>query len=182
MENIRLQKYLAEAGIASRRTAELFILQGLVKVNGEVVTELGTKVGQDDYVEFKGREVAKPEPKVYIIFNKPVGVLCTVRKGKEKEYLVDVNSDITKEFLIKMRTGVLLEEGKTTPAVVQQLDKRKFKIILKQGMNRQIRRMCEELGYRVKKLHRVRINKLELGNLGFGCWKFLKNIDLEKLI
>jgi len=53
---------------------------------------------------------------------------------------------------------------------------------LKQGMNRQIRRMCEELGYRVKKLHRVRINKLELGNLGFGCWKFLKNIDLEKLI
>ncbi len=229
MEKIRLQKYLADCGIASRRRAEKFILQGKVKVNGNVVRELGTKIDFKDKIEFNGKIVKPKKEKIYIMLNKPVGYLSTVKKGKEKgkivldlvkekqrifpvgrldknssglliltndgdlalklthpryekekEYEVEINKEITKEFIEKMQKGVVIEEGKTLPAKVQQLGIRKFNIILREGKKRQIRRMCERLGFEVKKLHRIRINKLKLGNLKVGEFKHLNEQDIKK--
>ena len=230
MDKIRLQKYLADCGIASRRKAEMFIIQGKVKVNGKVVKELGTKVGTDDKVEFKGKIVKPKQEKVYIMLNKPVGSLSTVKKGKEKgqtvldlvkikerifpvgrldknssglliltndgdlalklthpryekekEYLVEVNKEITKDFIKSLKRGVKLEEGRTLPAKVKQLGIKKFEIVLKEGKKRQIRRMCERLGYQVKSLHRIRINKLKLGDLKSGKFKYLGDKDIQLL-
>ena len=230
MDKIRLQKYLADCGIASRRRAEKFIMQGKVKVNGKVVKELGTKVDLKDKIEFNGKIVKPIEKRIYIMLNKPVGYLSTVRKSKEKgktvldlvkekqrifpigrldkdssglliltndgdlalklthprytkekEYEVEVNKPITADFVERMKKGVIIEEGKTLPAKVKQFGLRKFNITLKEGKKRQIRRMCERLGFEVKKLHRIRINKLKLGNLKVGEFKHLDEQDIRKL-
>lgn len=228
--NIRLQKYLADCGIASRRRAEVFILQGKVKVNGKVVKKLGTKVGPEDKVEFNGKVVKPKREKVYIMLNKPVGYLSTVKKGKEKgktvldlvdapwrvfpvgrldkdssglliltndgdlalklthpryqkekEYEVEVNKPITKNFINSMRRGVSLSGKKTVRAKVEQIGLKKFKIILKEGRKRQIRRMCEKLGYEVEKLHRTRINELSLGDLKSGKFRRLNEKEIGLL-
>lgn len=231
MGKIRLQKYLADCGIASRRRAEVFIIQGKVKVNGEVIKELGTKVKPDDTIEFAGKVVKPKQEKIYIMLNKPIGYLSTVKKGKEKgktvldlvkakerifpvgrldknssglliltndgdlalklthpryekekEYLVEVNKEISKDFIDKMEKGVKIEQGKTLPVKVKQLGVRKFEIILKEGKKRQIRRMCERLGNQVKSLHRSRVNKLELGDLKSGKFRYLCDEDIKSLM
>ncbi|NQT49117.1 rRNA pseudouridine synthase [Candidatus Kuenenbacteria bacterium] len=231
MDKVRINKFLADCGVASRRGAERFILQGRVKVNGEVVTEMGTKVDPiKDKVTVNNKEISiKNEEPIVLMLNKPTGYVCTTRSfrdeksvldlirtddriypvgrldknssglllltndgdlalklthpryEKEKEYEVEVQEAVEKDFLETMRTGVSLEDGITLPAQVKKLTDKTFSIILKQGKKRQIRRMCGELGYRVRNLRRVRVNNLELGDLPIGKYKELSEKEIELL-
>ncbi len=208
---IRINKYLSEVGYCSRRGADKLIEEGKVTINGKI-PETGTKVQAGDYVEVEGQVIEKlRKPKnIYLIFNKPVGIVCTTdtkvepdniidfinypsrifpigrldklseglifltndgdivnkilraRNNHEKEYIVSVNRQINKDFIQRMSNGVEILETKTKNCFVKQLGPKKFKIILTQGLNRQIRRMCECLGYRVKSLKRVRIMNIHL--------------------
>ena len=207
----RINKYLSEVGYCSRRRADRLIEEGKVTINGKI-TEIGTKVEDDDYVEVEGQgiENSKRQKKIYLIFNKPVGIVCTTdrrvepdnivdfikypsrifpigrldkqseglifltndgdivnkilrsRNNHEKEYIVSVNRPIDRDFIQSMSNGVEILETITKNCFVKQLGQKKFRIILTQGLNRQIRRMCESLGYRVKSLKRVRIMNIKL--------------------
>ena len=207
----RINKYLSEVGYCSRRVADSLIEEGKVTINGKI-TELGAKVEEGDQVEVEGRRIEKTtkQKKIYLAFNKPVGIVCTTdrevepdniidfikypkrifpigrldkpseglifltndgdivnkilraRNNHEKEYIVSVNRPINKDFINKMSTGVSILNTITKTCYVKQLGSQKFKIILTQGLNRQIRRMCESLGYRVKSLKRVRIMNIKL--------------------
>jgi len=209
--SIRINKYLSEVGYCSRRVADKLIEEGNVTING-AITEIGTKVKEGDQVEVKGQRIGKTkkQKKIYLAFNKPVGIVCTTdrtvepdniidfinhpkrifpigrldklsqglifltndgdivnkilrsRNDHEKEYIVIVNRPINKDFIISMSNGVEILDTKTKNCFVEQLSPRKFRIILTQGLNRQIRRMCESLGYRVRSLKRVRIMNIKL--------------------
>ncbi len=228
---IRLQKFLADAGIASRRRAEQFILDGRVKVNDKVVTILGTKVDtQKDKVAFDGRPLKENNEKITLMLHKPVGYVCTTRHfkdeknvmslveaktrvypvgrldkdssglliltndgelaeklmhpryRKEKEYYVTVNREIPLEFERAVKTGIKLEEGTTLPALIELDSPRSFYIVLRQGLKRQIRLMCQAFELRVKILKRIRINQLELGSLGVGDARTLTANEVKKLL
>ena len=207
----RINKYLSESGYCSRRAADRLIEEGKVTINGEI-SEMGTKVKEDDQVEVEGQIIEKltNPKKIYLAFNKPVGIVCTTdrrvepdniidfikypkrifpigrldksseglifltndgdivnkilraRNNHEKEYIVIVNRQINKDFIQRMSNGVEILETITKNCFVKQLGPKKFKIILTQGLNRQIRRMCEALGYRVQSLKRVRIMNIKL--------------------
>ena len=207
----RINKYLSEVGYCSRRVADRLIEEGKVTINGKVI-EIGTKVENSDQVEVEGQIIEKStkHKKIYLAFNKPVGIVCTTDRGvepdniidfikypqrifpigrldkqseglifltndgdivnkilrarnnHEKEYIVSVNRPIDKEFIQTMSNGVEILETITKNCFVKLLGPKKFKIILTQGLNRQIRRMCESLGYRVKKLKRTRIMNIKL--------------------
>ena len=207
----RINKYLSESGYCSRRAADRLIEEGKVTINGEI-SEMGTKVKEDDQVEVEGQIIEKltNQKKIYLAFNKPVGIVCTTdrrvepdniidfikypkrifpigrldksseglifltndgdivnkilraRNNHEKEYIVIVNRQINKDFIQRMSNGVEILETITKNCFVKQLGAKKFKIILTQGLNRQIRRMCEALGYRVQSLKRVRIMNIKL--------------------
>ena len=207
----RINKYLSESGYCSRRAADRLIEEGKVTINGEI-SEMGTKVKEDDQVEVEGKIIEKltKQKKIYLAFNKPVGIVCTTdrrvepdniidfikypkrifpigrldknseglifltndgdivnkilraRNNHEKEYIVIVNRQINKDFIQRMSNGVEILETITKNCCVKQLGSQKFKIILTQGLNRQIRRMCEALGYRVQSLKRVRIMNIKL--------------------
>ena len=207
----RINKFLSEIGYCSRRAADKLIEQGRVKINGEVPL-MGTKISDADEVSVNGKVVhrVKKKKKVYIAFNKPVGIVCTTdqmreknniidyinyptrifpigrldkpseglifltndgdivnkilraRNNHEKEYEVTVSKPITKEFIEAMGSGVPILDTVTRKCFVKQMDKKKFKIILTQGLNRQIRRMCEHLEYNVRQLKRVRIMNINL--------------------
>ena len=208
---IRINKYLSESGYCSRRAADRLIEEGKVTINGEI-SEMGTKVKEDDQVEVEGQIIEKltNPKKIYLAFHKPVGIVCTTdrrvepdniidfikypkrifpigrldknseglifltndgdivnkilraRNNHEKEYIVIVNRQINKDFIQRMSNGVEILETITKNCIVKQLGAKKFKIILTQGLNRQIRRMCEALGYRVQSLKRVRIMNIKL--------------------
>lgn len=210
----RLNKYLAQAGICSRRQADVLIEEGKVLVNGQIAQQ-GMQVGPTDRVELRGKQVRSSREKVLLAFYKPVGVTCTEKdkfadkkvldyvkartrvtyagrldkdseglmlltndgdliqalmKGAnahEKEYVVKVQEEICDDFLKKMGEGIYLKELERTtrPCEVQKVGKYTFRIILTQGMNRQIRRMCEACGYHVKALKRIRIMNVLLGQL-----------------
>ncbi len=206
----RINKYLSEIGYSSRREADKLIREGKVTINGEI-PEIGYKVEEGDQVEVEGQKIVKSTiKKIYLAFNKPVGIVCTTdkrvepdniidyinyptrifpigrldklseglifltndgdivnkilraRNNHEKEYIVSVNRPINKKFINSMSNGVQILETTTKNCFVEQLGPKKFKIILTQGLNRQIRRMCESLGYRVKFLKRVRIMNIKL--------------------
>jgi len=229
----RINKYLSEVGYCSRRRADRLIEEGKVTINGEVI-EIGSKVEDDDKVEVEGQRIKKSakQKKIYLAFNKPVGIVCTTnrriephniidfikypkrifpigrldkdseglifltndgdivnkilraRNNHEKEYIVIVNRPINKEFIIRMRNGVKILDTTTKNCLVKQLSQKKFKIILTQGLNRQIRRMCESLGYRVQSLKRVRIMNIKL-DLPVGKYReFTKKelLELDKLL
>jgi 23S rRNA pseudouridine2604 synthase len=226
----RLNKYLAECGVCSRREADKLIDKGFVTVNG-VVAYNGALVGEEDTVCVNGKNIKPVASKVVLAFNKPIGVICTERdkyakktivdevkypvrltyagrldkdsdgliimtndgdliqqmmKGvnrHEKEYIVKTDKEITDEFIKKMSAGVYLKElEKTTrPCSLEKMGKYTFKIILTQGLNRQIRRMCESQGYKVKSLTRVRVMNIELGNLKSGEYREIKGDELETL-
>ncbi|HHT56230.1 23S rRNA pseudouridine(2604) synthase RluF [Herbinix luporum] len=224
---IRINKYLSDAGVCSRREADKYISQGKVIIDG-VKAEIGSRVLPGSLVTFCGKPVNKEEKKVLIAFNKPRGIVCTTsrrdpdnivdyinyptriypigrldkdseglilltndgsivngilraRYGHEKEYIVTVNKPITKEFVKRMSEGVPILDTVTKPCVVTVIDKFSFRIILTQGLNRQIRRMCEYLGYRVVKLVRIRIMNISLGNLKIGAWRNLTDKELKEL-
>tara|TARA_Y100000589_G_scaffold307227_1_gene322684 strand:+ start:989 stop:1711 length:723 start_codon:yes stop_codon:yes gene_type:complete len=208
---VRINKYLSEVGYCSRRVADRLIEERKVTINGKV-PEMGTKVEDGDLVEVEGQIIEKStkQNKIYLAFNKPVGIVCTTdrkvepdniidfikyptrifpigrldklseglifltndgdivnkilraRNNHEKEYVVNVNRPINRHFIEKMSKGVEILDTKTKNCFVKQLGLKKFKIILTQGLNRQIRRMCESLGYRVTALKRIRIMNIKL--------------------
>lgn len=218
MEQIRINKYLTQSNYCSRREADRLIEQGRVEINNKKA-KLGDKVSPGDDIVVDGERVKTDmQAKIYLAFNKPVGVICTsdpkakdniidavgypdrvytigrldvatsglilltndgavvnsILRGQnkvEKEYQVEVNRDISEKFLKMMSTGVYINKYKTLPAKIKKTDIRKFSIVIIEGKKRQVRRMCEKLGYGVTKLKRVRIGKLELGNLKEGQYK-----------
>ena len=237
MKEIRLQKYLAEAGISSRRKAEELILQGKVQVNGKLVTELGTKVrpGQDE-VKYENKIVQIENKKVYILLNKPIGYVTTVKdqfnrdfvldlvKVKErlvpvgrldmytsgaliltndgdfvykvthpkheinKTYTVTLKGIVSKENIENLKTGVDIGGYVTKPAKVKILktDEEKqitrLEIIIHEGKNRQVRKMCESIGHKVLALHRSAIAGIKVKDIELGKWRYLSKEEIEKIL
>jgi 23S rRNA pseudouridine2604 synthase len=224
---IRINKFLSDAGLCSRREADKYISEGRVKIDG-VKAEIGSKVKPESLVTLNGKPIINKEKRVLIAFNKPVGIVSTTSKkepdniidfinyptrifpigrldkdseglilltndgdlvnsilreryGHEKEYIVTVNKEITKEFVKQMSEGVPILDTVTKPCKITMIDKHTFRIILTQGLNRQIRRMCEYLGYRVVKLVRVRIMNITLGRLKSGTWRNVTSKEMEEL-
>ncbi|MBG9454550.1 pseudouridine synthase [Lysinibacillus sphaericus] len=224
---MRINKYLSETGIVSRRGADKWIEEGKVTINGELAT-VGSQVEAGDMVCVDGKEVKKEEQLVYIALNKPVGITSTTErhiKGNvvdfvnhplrifhigrldkeseglllltndgdivnkilraenhhEKEYIVQVDKPITEQFIKKMGAGVDILDTTTLPCHVEKISDKVFKIILEQGLNRQIRRMCSALGYSVKRLQRIRIMNIKLGNLKVGQWRDLTDKERTEL-
>ena len=229
-EGIRINKYLSDAGICSRREADRQIQQGNVLIDG-VPAENGSRVQAGQSVIFCGKLVEPEQKKVLLAFYKPVGIVCTTQKREkdniidyinypqriypvgrldkdseglilltndgslvnkimragnrhEKVYLVDVYQDITKEFLNGMAGGVYLKDLDVTTRKcrVKKLQRRKFQITLTQGYNRQIRRMCEAFGYRVRHLKRIRILNITLGDLKPGEYREITGDEYDKLM
>lgn len=225
-EKIRINKFLSEAGFCSRRGADKIILQGRVYINGKIAV-LGSKVSRDDLVKVDGELINKIEEKIYIAFNKPVGIECTgnqkvknniidyinfnkrlftigridkdseglilltnngdivnnvlrAENKKEKEYLVTLNKKIDKDFIQKMRSGVRIMGRLTKKCYVEKTYEDQFKIVLTQGLNRQIRRMCNSLGYRVTKLKRIRVMDIQL-DTKVGEYRFLDENEIKQL-
>jgi pseudouridine synthase len=229
----RLQKVMAHAGVASRRKCEEIISQGRVKVNGEVVTELGTKVSPDDLIEVDGQVIFQ-EKKVYLLLNKPVGYITTVDdpRGRktvldlikgvpqriypvgrldydtsglliltndgdltyalthpshmiDKTYRVEVQGHPSPKELARLEKGVLLDDGITAPARIENLQKRRdttvFEITIYEGRNRQVRRMCEFIDYPVENLKRIKFAFIELNGLAEGKFRFLNKEEVNKL-
>ena len=225
----RINKYLSELGYCSRRAADRLIKEGKVTING-MVPNIGTKVEEGDEVEVEGQRIenSRKQKKIYLAFNKPIGIVCTTdrrveqdniidfikypsrifpigrldkpseglifltndgdivnkilraRNNHEKEYIVSVNRPINREFIQRMSNGVKILDTITKQCFVKQLGEKKFKIILTQGLNRQIRRMCESLGYKVKSLKRVRIMNIKL-DVPSGKYRKLTKEELLEL-
>ena len=225
----RINKYLSEVGYCSRRGADKLIEEGKVTINGKIPA-IGTKVDKGDQVEVEGQKIekSKKKKKIYLVFNKPLGVVCTTdrrvepdniidfinyptrifpvgrldkfseglifltddgdivnkilraRNNHEKEYIVSVNRPINRDFIQSMSNGVEILETVTKNCFVKQLGPKKFKIILTQGLNRQIRRMCESLGYRVKSLKRIRIMNIKL-DVPIGKYRELTKEEIFEL-
>ena len=195
---VRINKYLADAGICSRREADRMIEGGRVRIDG-VRAVLGDVVAPGSTVLVDGAPVHTRGKKVYIALNKPVGIVCTA-DPREKANIVDFighkeriypigrldkdsqDKPITGEFLRAMESGVPILDTVTLPCKIRKTGERRFTLILVQGLNRQIRRMCEHLGYRVVRLKRVRIMNVRLGNLKSGHWRNLTARELQELL
>ncbi len=229
MAPIRLQKFLSQAGVCSRRKGEVYILAGRVSVNGQTVTQLGVKVDPaSDRIEVDGIAVESREETVYIALNKPegyvtscdhpgekivldlisidqrvypigrldkdsTGLLLLTNDGTvhhrlshpsfdhEKEYEVTVEKPITGGALKKLEAGILLKGSRTRPVRTKKLTSTKFKIILQEGRNRQIRRMVAKVGGKVIGLKRIRIAGIRLGSLVQGRWRYLNQREIDQL-
>jgi len=227
----RINKYISETGFCSRREADKLVEKGQVFIDGKRA-EMGSKVSPGQQVKVNGRIIQVDVERVYIVFNKPVGVVSTtdpkekhnivkyinhpqrifhigrldkdsqglilltndgdivnkiLRAGNnhEKEYIVTVNKPITDEFIHKMKSGIPMLGTVTKPCKIEKISPTIFRIILIEGLNRQIRRMCEYLDYDVRKLERIRIMNITLGKLGIGEWRELTKEEMaamEKLI
>lgn len=227
---VRINKFLAEAGVASRRQADKLVESGQVTING-IKAKNADKVKDGDKVCVKGKQVFMQDEKHVVAFYKPEGVTCTkqdkyakvtidevfqyplrlnyagrldkdskgllimtndgdlidrmmrARNHHEKEYIVKVNNPVTSDFIHKMSDGVYLEELEVTtrPCTVTKVGEYTFRIILTQGLNRQIRRMCASLGYKVESLMRVRVMNVELGNLKPGEYRRITGGELSEL-
>lgn len=221
----RLNKFISETGICSRREADRLIEEGSVQVNGRRA-EMGMRVTADDRITVRGKPLkAKPRP-VYLAYNKPVGITCTtdpevpgniveavryrgrifpigrldkpseglilltndgdivnkiLRAGNahEKEYLVWVDKPISGDFVQRMSAGVPILDTVTQPCRVRQTSTNSFNIVLTQGLNRQIRRMAEFLGYNVTRLKRIRVMNIDLGGLPVGQWRELGADEMQ---
>ena len=228
MESKRINKYLSEVGFCSRRKADEYISLGRVYINDKVA-ELGSKVNMNDEIKVDGEIIQNTNKKrIYIAFNKPIGIECTgnpkvkdniidfinhkerlftigridkqseglilltnngdivnnvlrAENKKEKEYMVWVNKNITQDFIEKMRKGVRIMGKMTKRCYVKRINDNRFKIVLTQGMNRQIRRMCSFFDYRVKSLIRTRVINIQLGNLRTGKFRKFSNNEIEIL-
>jgi len=224
----RLNKFIADSGYCSRREADRLIDEGRVLIDGRVGV-LGDKVTPGVTVTVDGQSLAGSGKKVYILLNKPVGIVCTADPrermnvvdylnypirifpvgrldkdshglllltsdgeivnrllraagGHEKEYEVEVDRPVTREFLEGMMKGVPILDTVTLPCKIRRTGERSFNIIIVQGLNRQIRRMCEYFGYNVKSLRRVRIMNLKLGSLKPGQWREVTKAEFDELM
>ena len=226
-ESVRLNKYISEAGICSRREADKLIAAGKVFVDGKPA-EAGMKVSVTNEVRIGKQVIGRKTKMVLLAVNKPRGIVCTEEKRErdsivrflkyperityvgrldkdseglllmtnngeiinkmmragnyhEKEYKVTVDKPVTEEFLKQMAGGVQILDTVTRPCKVEKVGKYTFRIILTQGLNRQIRRMCEALGYEVKTLLRERIMNIRLGNLKPGQYREVTDAELNEL-
>lgn len=224
---MRINKFISETGVTSRREADKWVAEGRVTING-VQAELGSQAEPGDDVRVDGRPIGTKPKQVYIALNKPVGITSTTErhiKGNivdfvnhperifhigrldkdseglillsndgdivneilraenrhEKEYIVTVDKPLTGAFLKAMSQGVDILDTRTLPCHVSRLSDTQFRIILTQGLNRQIRRMCAALGYEVRRLKRVRIMNIQLGSLPVGRWRDLGSGELAEL-
>ena len=224
----RLNKYFSEIGFCSRRAADKLIQEGRVLINGELAL-VGQKINLEDIIKVDGEPLnIKKNKKVYLAFNKPVGIVCTTdtrvekdniidfinypsriypigrldkpseglifltndgdivnkilraRNNHEKEYQVTVNKPVTDDFVSKMSSGIPILDTITRKCFIKQTHKKQFKIILTQGLNRQIRRMCEYLDYRVTKLRRVRIMNIKL-DIEVGKYRDLTSKEIKSI-
>ncbi|MCW7753312.1 rRNA pseudouridine synthase [Desulfobotulus sp. H1] len=225
----RLQKFLADAGVCSRREAERRIHAGRVEVNGRVVREMGTRVDPGDSVRMDGRAVGGGERMTYIILNKPAGVVSSCKHpgekvvtdlvklpqrifpvgrldkdstglvlltndgplhhclshpsfDHEKEYVVHTTPVLSDRALALMAKGIIIEGKKTRPARVFREKQNGFRIILKEGRNRQIRKMVAACDAKVLQLHRIRLAFLELQHLMPGEWRHLTSSEVKQLL
>jgi len=234
MDKMRLQKYIAECGVASRRKAEELIKQGKVSVNGVKVQEMGFKVSENDIVEVDGRKISLEKNKVYIMLNKPVGYITSVRdqfsrntvldliKGIDeriypvgrldfdtsglllltndgsfayklthpkhemrKVYIAEVEGIPERKSIEDFRKGLIIEDYVTSPAEMTILEKKRktsiIKVVIHEGRNRQVRKMCEAIGHPVISLKRVAIGGVWLGDLPEGKWRYLKEEEIRIL-
>ena len=224
----RLNKYIADSGFCSRREADRLISEGRVQLDGRVGA-LGDRVQPGMAVTVDGRPLAGEGEKVYLVLNKPRGIVCTADPrepmnvvdylgyparvfpvgrldkdseglllltsdgeivnrilraagGHEKEYEVHIDRPVTPDFVRRMSEGVPILDTVTLPCRVRRTGERSFNIVLVQGLNRQIRRMCEALGVNVTHLRRIRIMNLRLGKLQPGQWRALTNAELAGLM
>jgi 23S rRNA pseudouridine2604 synthase len=225
---VRLNKYISETGVCSRREADKWIEAGRVTLNGHAAS-LGTQVADGDEVRVDGNAIGVKKNQVYLALNKPAGIICTTEthiedniidhvgfperifpvgrldrdseglilltnngdivneilrseNNHEKEYLVTVDRPITDLSLRMLAEGVKIMGEMTKPSKVARLNAQSFRIILTQGLNRQIRRMCSALGYKAQRLQRVRIMNIRLGNLQPGRWRHLTAAEVAGLI
>ena len=226
-DSVRLNKFLSEAGVCSRREADRRILDGAITVNGELAT-VGMQVNPSDEICYHGKLITREEAQVLLLFNKPRGIVCTAEKREqnnvidylnypiriypvgrldkdseglllmtnqgelvnkimrasnhhEKEYVVKVDKKITAKFLEQMRKGVPILDTVTRECQAKRIDDYTFNIILTQGLNRQIRRMCEYLGYKVVELKRIRVMNFELGELAVGQYREVRVGEMATL-
>ena len=230
MSVMRLQKFLSQAGVCSRRQGEEYIKDGLVQVNGKVITELGTKIDpQTDVVDLHGQRIELNDDLIYIALNKPrgyvtscyqqgekivldlidiqrriypvgrldkdsTGLLILTNDGQmhhrllhpsfdhEKEYEVTVSTPISDGAFRKIEKGMPMMGTRTRPAVVKRMSSRRFRIILKEGKNRQIRRMVTKVGNQVTRLKRIRVSNIRLGRLPEGAWRYLNEKERKSLL
>lgn len=228
LEPVRLNKYLSDAGVCSRRQADRYVEAGRITVDG-VPAVMGQKVLPDQMICLDGKRITASRKRIVLAVNKPQGIVCTTEKREkdnivdfigyperiypmgrldkdseglilmtndgemmdqilrarnyhEKEYLVRVNRPVTMDFLKKMREGVPILDTVTRPCTVEKTGPYMFKIVLTQGLNRQIRRMCEALDYRVRWLKRVRIMNINLGQLPVGEYREITGRELSELM
>lgn len=224
---VRLNRFLASCGVASRRSSEEFIRQGRVEINGTIVTDLSARVAPGDHVRFDGKLLREQSP-LTVILNKPVGYLCTrddpegrktiydllpskfsslnyigrldfnssgllllttsgdlterlthPRYHVEKEYLVQLDRPLEGDATEKLLSGIHLAEGLAKAESVQFETRRRARVVLTQGYNRQIRRMFSKLGCKVKRLERVRIGQLTIPSLSTGEYRVLSPKEIE---
>jgi 23S rRNA pseudouridine2604 synthase len=180
---LRINKFISETGYCSRREADKLVDSGRVTING-VKAQLGSQAEPGDDVRVDGRKIGEQKRHVYIALNKPVGITSTILRSEgkhEKEYLVTVDKPVTEAFLKGMASGVHILGSMTLPCVVTRVTDRVFRIILTEGRNRQIRRMCEAFGYHVRRLQRQRIMNIHLGGLQVGKWRDLTESEKAAL-
>lgn len=226
-ELIRLNKFLSEAGVCSRREADRLIEAGKVFVDGRRA-ETGMRISPAQEIKVGKKVIHKGNEMVLLAVNKPAGIVCTEEKKEkhniirflnyptrityigrldkdseglllmtnngdiinkmmragnrhEKEYKVTVNKPVTREFIEKMGQGVPILDTVTRPCKVKAIGKYKFNIVLTQGLNRQIRRMCEYFGYKVTRLERVRVMNIQLGSLKPGEYREVTDDEIREL-
>ncbi len=225
---ININKFISDTGMCSRRVAEKYIVEERVTINNNVA-KLGNRVNPGDVVKVDGEKLKTVANDIYIVFNKPVGIICTtelkiknniiqyinhpkrmfpigrldkeseglifltndgnivnkiLRAGNnhEKEYIVTVDKPINEKFIERMSNGIPMLGTVTHKCQVEMLSTFVFKIILTQGLNRQIRRMCSFCGYEVRKLKRVRIMNIGLKNLKLGEWRDFTAQELDGIM
>lgn len=239
MSEIRLQKYMADCGIASRRKCEEYILNNLVIVNGKIVNKLGTKIYPDkDIVEFNGKKLGKSsDKKVYVLLNKPIGYVTTVKEqfgrptvmelvknikerivpvGRldmytsgaiiltndgdfiykithpkyevEKTYIVTLRGKVLQEEVEKLKNGVKIDDyitGKAKVKIIKydlEKNETRLEIIIHEGKNREVRKMCEAIGKKVLALHRTKIGDIAVKSLEIGKYRYLNEKEIDILI
>ncbi|MHA7583617.1 pseudouridine synthase [Paenibacillus vandeheii] len=226
---MRINKYISETGYCSRRETNRLIAAGRITINGEVC-EKGADVESEDIVLIDGKEIPHDDSEpVYLVLNKPMGIVSTAAKqvegniieyvnypsrifaigrldkaseglilltndggivnkmmrsehNHEKEYVVTVDKPVTEQFVRAMSQGVEILDVVTKPCEVYKQSENVFRIILTQGLNLQIRRMCKALGYRVLKLERIRIMNVTLDGMESGQWRHLEEQELKHLL
>ena len=225
---VRINKYLSQAGICSRREADRLLGEGRILINGSPAL-MGQQVNGDEEIWVDGKPVGRTQEEIILMFNKPRGIVCSTvsthgetnvvdfvnyperiypvgrldkeseglllltnngdlmnrvlksKNGHEKEYLVRVDRPISEQDLRQMERGVKLSERMTKPCRCSRLTTDSFRIVISEGINRQIRRMCQQFGYEVVSLERVRFMMLTLGNLARGEYRKLTADEIADL-